>query len=119
MATDVSTLTPISITDVEGFSFGHWTDRTAATGCTAIIAKNGATGGVDVRGGAPASRETDLLKPEQTVDVVHAVCLSGGSAFGLEAASGVARELEARGIGSTWAPPACLCARVASSTSPS
>ena len=99
MATDVSTLTPISITDVEGFSFGHWTDRTAATGCTAIIAKNGATGGVDVRGGAPASRETDLLKPEQTVDVVHAVCLSGGSAFGLEAASGVARELEARGIG--------------------
>ena len=53
----------------------------------------------DVRGGAPASRETDLLRPENTVDKVHAVCLSGGSAFGLEAASGVARELESRGIG--------------------
>ena len=63
------------------------------------MAPDGATGGVDVRGGAPASRETDLLRPENTVDRVHAVCLSGGSAFGLEAASGVARELEKRGIG--------------------
>ena len=64
--------------------------------CTVIVAPEGATGGVDVRGGAPASRETDLLRPENTVDKVHAVCLSGGSAFGLEAASGVARELEPR-----------------------
>ncbi len=89
----------IAIEDVEGFCFGNYTDSQAGTGCTVIVAPTGATGGVDVRGGAPASRETDLLRPENTVDTVHAVCLSGGSAFGLEAASGVARELEARGIG--------------------
>lgn len=94
-----SPLTPMSITDVSGFSFGHATNQEAGTGCTVIIAPEGATGGVDVRGGAPASRETDLLRPENTVDIVNAVCLSGGSAFGLEAASGVARELERRGIG--------------------
>ena len=92
-------LAPIPIQDVDGFHIGHWTDLEAGTGCTAIVAPAGATGGVDVRGGAPASRETDLLRPENTVDVVHAVMLSGGSAFGLEAASGAARELEARGIG--------------------
>ena len=94
-----STWQPIPISSIEGFRIGHFTNRDAATGCTVIVAEQGATGGVDVRGGAPASRETDLLRPENTVDVVHAVCLSGGSAFGLEAASGVARELEARGIG--------------------
>ncbi len=94
-----SALTPIPITDIEGFRFGHWTDPAAGTGCTAIIAPDGATAGVDVRGGAPASRETDLLRPENTVEQIHAVCLSGGSAYGLEAASGVARELERRGIG--------------------
>lgn len=94
-----SPLTPLPIRDVAGFSFGHWTDLDAATGCTAIVAPKGATGAVDVRGGAPATRETDLLRPENTVDVVHAVMLSGGSAFGLEAASGAARELERRGIG--------------------
>lgn len=92
-------LTPISITSIPGFRFGHWTDPDAATGCTAIVAPEGATGGVDVRGGAPASRETDLLRPENTVDAVHAVMLSGGSAYGLEAASGAMRELEERGIG--------------------
>ncbi len=92
-------ITPIPITSIEGFHIGHWTDAEAGTGCTVIVAPEGATGGVDVRGGAPASRETDLLRPENTVDVVHAVTLAGGSAFGLEAASGVARELEARGIG--------------------
>lgn len=89
----------IAIEDIEGFCFGNYTDSQAGTGCTVVIAPAGATGGIDVRGGAPASRETDLLRPENTVDTVHAVCLSGGSAFGLEAASGVARELEARGIG--------------------
>ena len=89
----------IGINEVDGFLIGHSTNREVGTGCTVIVAPQGATGGVDVRGGAPASRETDLLKPENTVNVVHAVCLSGGSAFGLEAASGVARELEARGIG--------------------
>lgn len=94
-----TTATAIDITEVDGFRFGNWTDTEAGTGCTVVVCKEGATGGVDVRGGAPASRETDLLRPENTVDVVHAVCLSGGSAFGLEAASGVARELEARGIG--------------------
>ena len=97
-------LSPIPIRSVDGFRLGHATDRAAATGCTAIVAPAGATGGVDVRGGAPASRETDLLRPENTVDVVHAVVLSGGSAFGLEAASGAARELEARGIGLETGP---------------
>lgn len=99
MTHPVTNLTPIAISDVDGFFIGHATNREAATGCTVIACPAGATGGVDVRGGAPASRETDLLRPENTVDRVHAVCLSGGSAFGLEAASGVARELEARGIG--------------------
>ena len=94
-----STYTSVPIDDIRGFRIGNYTDRAAGTGCTVIVAPEGATGGVDVRGGAPASRETDLLRPENTVDAVHAVCLSGGSAFGLEAASGVARELEARGIG--------------------
>ena len=97
--TTASALTPLPVRQVQGFRFGHYTDREAGTGCTAIVAPEGATGGVDVRGGAPASRETDLLRPENTVDVVHAVLLSGGSAFGLEAASGAARELESRGIG--------------------
>lgn len=92
-------LTPISITSIPGFRFGHRTDTEAATGCTAIVAPDGAVGGVDVRGGAPASRETDLLHPENTVDAVHAVVLAGGSAYGLEAASGAMHELEARGIG--------------------
>ena len=95
----VSPLKPISLADIEGFAIGHSTDQQAGTGCTVIVAPEGATGGVDVRGGAPASRETDLLRPENTVDIVNAVVLSGGSAFGLEAASGVARELEGRGIG--------------------
>ena len=92
-------LAPIPITTIPGFKFGHYTDADAATGCTAIVAPQGATGGVDVRGAAPASRETDLLRPENTVEQAHAVVLSGGSAFGLEAASGAARELEERGIG--------------------
>jgi L-aminopeptidase/D-esterase-like protein len=69
------------------------------TGCTAILAEGGAVGGVDVRGGAPGTRETDLLDPVNTVQKVHAVVLSGGSAFGLDAASGVVRYLEERGTG--------------------
>lgn len=92
-------LTPIDITSIPGFRFGHYTDLDAATGCTAIVAPQGATGGVDVRGAAPASRETDLLRPENTVEQVHAVILSGGSAYGLEAASGAIHELEEHGIG--------------------
>lgn len=97
-------LEAIDVCNVDGFCFGNYTDEEAGTGCTVIVAPEGATGGVDVRGGAPASRETDLLRPENTVDKVHAVCLSGGSAFGLEAASGVARELESRGIGLSVGP---------------
>lgn len=92
-------LEPININDIEGFAIGHWTNLQAGTGCTAIVAPQGASAGVDVRGAAPASRETDLLRPENTVDKIHAVMLSGGSAFGLEAASGAALELERRGIG--------------------
>lgn len=95
----MSTLSPISITEIPGFKFGHFTDRAGGTGCTAIVAPEGAIGGVDVRGAAPASRETDLLRPENTVDKVHAVMLTGGSAYGLEAACGAATELERRGIG--------------------
>lgn len=84
----MSAFDPIPLTSIPGFRFGHYTDQDGGTGCTAIVAPTGAVGGVDVRGAAPASRETDLLRPENTVDEVHAVILSGGSAFGLEAASG-------------------------------
>jgi L-aminopeptidase/D-esterase-like protein len=88
-----------AITDVPGIEVGHWTDLEAATGCTVVLCRNGAVGGVDVRGGAPGTRETDLLRPECLVDRVHAVLLSGGSAFGLAAADGVMRYLEEQGIG--------------------
>lgn len=88
-----------SIIDVPGVSAGHWTDVDAATGCTVILTTGGAVGGVAVRGGSPGTRETDLLDPIRRVDQVHAVLLSGGSAFGLAAASGVQQWLEERGIG--------------------
>ncbi len=88
-----------SITQIPGIVAGHATNAEAGTGCTVIVCPAGATGAVDVRGGAPATRETDLLRPEETVQVLHAVVLSGGSAFGLAAAGGVADELERRGIG--------------------
>lgn len=88
-----------SITSVRGIRVGHCTDGRRATGCTVIIADAGATAGVDVRGAAPGTRETDLLAPCNLVDRVHAIMLSGGSAFGLDAASGAMRYLEERGIG--------------------
>ncbi|MFY9313253.1 MAG: P1 family peptidase [Tepidanaerobacteraceae bacterium] len=88
-----------SITDVKGIKVGHAQDMVAATGCTVIVCQEGAVGGVDVRGGAPGTRETDLLKPQNLVEKVHAVYLSGGSAFGLDGASGVMRYLEEHGIG--------------------
>ncbi len=88
-----------SITDVSGIRVGHYTDRQAATGCTVILCEAGAVGGVDVRGSAPGTRETDLLRPTSLVSEAHAVVLSGGSAFGLDAASGVVRYLEERGSG--------------------
>jgi L-aminopeptidase/D-esterase-like protein len=88
------------ITDVEGIRVGHWTSTERPTGCTVVLAPpDGAVGGVDVRGSAPGTRETDLLNPENLVDRVNAVVLAGGSAFGLDAASGVMRYLDERGIG--------------------
>jgi len=88
-----------SITDVAGIKVGHFTDSRRPTGCTVILCEDGAIGGVDVRGSAPGTRETDLLDPKNLVQQVHAIVLSGGSAFGLEAATGVVRYLEERGIG--------------------
>jgi L-aminopeptidase/D-esterase-like protein len=88
-----------SITDVPGIRVGHAQDGEALTGCTVILCEKGAVGGVDQRGGAPGTRETDLLKPVNAVEKVHAVLLAGGSAFGLDAASGVMRYLEEKGIG--------------------
>jgi len=87
------------LTAVPGLKVGHCTAAERPTGCTVILAEDGATAGVDVRGGAPGTRETDLLDPSNTVQRVHAVVLSGGSAFGLDAASGVVRFLEERGVG--------------------
>ena len=88
-----------AITDVQGIEIGHYTDRAAATGCTVVVCREGAVAGVDVRGGGPGTRETDLLRPGNLVERAHAVLLSGGSAFGLDASAGVMRYLEERGIG--------------------
>ncbi len=88
-----------SITDVSGILVGHAQNNEALTGCTVIIYPDGAIGGVDQRGGAPGTRETDLLRPMHLVEKIHAVILSGGSAFGLDAASGVMRYLEEKKIG--------------------
>src|SRR5688572_26783047 len=88
-----------AITDVPGIRVGHWTDRRTATGCTVVLCEAGAVGGVDIRGAAPGTRETDLLRPGNLVEKVHAVLLTGGSAFGLDAAAGVMRYLEERGSG--------------------
>lgn len=88
-----------AITDVPGILVGQADDAQALTGCTVVICRDGAVGGVDQRGGAPGTRETDLLRPSRLVEKVHAVLLSGGSAFGLDAASGVMRYLEEEDIG--------------------
>ncbi len=87
------------LTAVAGVEVGHHTLAARPTGCTVVIARAGAVAGVDVRGGAPGTRETDLLDPAKTVQQVHAVVLAGGSAFGLDAAGGVVRYLAERGIG--------------------
>jgi L-aminopeptidase/D-esterase-like protein len=87
------------LTAVAGLEVGHHTLPDRPTGCTVVLAQGGAVAGVDVRGGAPGTRETDLLDPSNTVQRVHAVVLTGGSAFGLDAAAGVVRYLEERGIG--------------------
>lgn len=88
-----------SITRVAGIEVGHHTDHRRPTGCTVVIAREGAVAGVDVRGAAPGTRETDLLHPSNLVERVHAIMLAGGSAWGLEAATGVVRWLEERGVG--------------------
>lgn len=89
----------IKITDIPGIKIGNEQDMNAGTGCTVIICEKGASAGVDVRGGSPGTRETDLLNPVNLVDKVHAVLLTGGSAFGLDAAAGIMQYLEERKIG--------------------
>jgi L-aminopeptidase/D-esterase-like protein len=88
-----------SITDVPGIQVGHAQNDEALTGCTVILCRKGAAAGVDVRGGAPGTRETDLLNPVNLVGKIHAVMLAGGSAFGLDAAAGAMRYLEENKIG--------------------
>ncbi|RLC57011.1 MAG: peptidase S58 family protein [Chloroflexota bacterium] len=88
-----------AITAVPGIRVGHATDPVGLTGCTVVLCEKGAVGGVDQRGGAPGTRETDLLRPLHLVQKVHAVLLAGGSAFGLAAAEGVMRYLEERRVG--------------------
>jgi len=88
-----------AITDVAGVEVGHFTDTRRPTGCTVVIMREGAVAGVDVRGAAPGTRETDLLAPTHLIERVHGVVLAGGSAWGLDAASGVMRWLEEQGVG--------------------
>jgi L-aminopeptidase/D-esterase-like protein len=88
-----------ALTDISGLTVGHWTNLDAGTGCTVILCSEGATAGVDVRGGAPGTRELALLDPVCMVEKVHAILLGGGSAFGLAAADGVMRWLEEQGYG--------------------
>jgi L-aminopeptidase/D-esterase-like protein len=87
------------LTAVTGIKVGHHTLTERPTGCTVILTEAGAVAGVDVRGGAPGTRETDLLDPVNMVQKVHAIVLAGGSAFGLDSASGVMRYLEEKGVG--------------------
>lgn len=95
------------ITRVAGLSVGHYTDARRPTGCTVVLTPQGAVAGVDVRGAAPGTRETDLLEPGNLVQQVHAVLLTGGSAFGLDAATGVVRWLEQQDFGLNVGP-ACV-----------
>ena len=89
----------IKFNDIDGIKLGHAHNKDTATGCSVIICPEGASGGVDVRGGSPGTRETDLLNPVEFVDKVHGVVLSGGSAFGLDASAGVMKYLEENNIG--------------------
>lgn len=91
--------TRLTLADVPGLRVGHASDEVGITGCTVVLADGGAVASVDVRGSAPGTRETDLLRPTALVERIHAICLSGGSAFGLAAADGVMRWLAERGIG--------------------
>ncbi|MDZ7697681.1 MAG: P1 family peptidase [Deltaproteobacteria bacterium] len=89
----------IRLTDIEGIRIGHAEDLRAATGCTVVLTEEGAAAGVDVRGGAPGTKDTDLLRPVNLVEKIHGVVLTGGSAFGLDAAAGAMRYLEERDCG--------------------
>ncbi|MDO5038863.1 P1 family peptidase [Clostridium sp.] len=89
----------IKFVDINGIKLGHAQNIKGLTGCSVILCEKGATGGVDVRGGAPGTRETDLLDPSEMIEKIHAVVLSGGSAFGLDASSGVMKYLEEKNIG--------------------
>jgi L-aminopeptidase/D-esterase-like protein len=100
----MTTLSPGAITDVGGISVGHAAAPGRPTGCTVVLCPQGVTGGVAVRGGAPGTRETDLLRPENAVNEVHAVLLTGGSAFGMDAAAGVMRWLDEHGHGLVVGP---------------
>src|SRR5215510_427497 len=91
--------TNATLTAVPGLKVGHFTLAERPTGCTVVLAEAGVTAGVDVRGAAPATAETDLLKPVNLVQQVHAVVLSGGSAFGLDSRTGVMRYLDEKNIG--------------------
>ena len=95
----MANFSPGALTDVRGLSVGHFTDTRRPTGCTVVLTPQGAVAGVDVRGASPGTRETELLSPLNTVEQVHAILLSGGSAFGLDAAGGVMRWLEEKGAG--------------------
>lgn len=95
----METSEPLTLRDVPGIRVGHATDAEGMTGCTVVLAPGTAVAGVDVRGSAPGTRETDLLGPTALVDRINAICLAGGSAFGLAAADGVMRWLAERGAG--------------------
>lgn len=88
-----------TLTAIDGIKVGHATDATARTGCTVILCPEGATAGVDVRGAAPGSRETEAIRPGRLIQKVHGILLTGGSAFGLDAAGGVVQYLEEKGVG--------------------
>ncbi len=97
-------LAPGALTDVAGLLLGHAAAVGRPTGCTVVLCPQGVVCGAAVRGGAPGTRETDLLRPENTVQQIHAVLLTGGSAFGLDAAGGVMRWLDERGHGLAVGP---------------
>ena len=105
-ASGISAQQPVNttLTAVPGIKVGHFTLTERPTGCTVVLAEAGATAAVDVRGAAPATRETDVLDPVNLVQIAHAIVLSGGSAFGLDSASGVMRYLEEKKIGFEFGP---------------
>ena len=94
-----SLMTEISIREIPGVGIGQVENVQAGTGCTVLVAKDGMRAGLDVRGGGPASRESQLLNPLMSAQAIHAIVLAGGSAFGLGTADGVMKLLEERGIG--------------------